>query len=104
MRTPISSSSAASGSPRTYVPSSQAESDVQRFTELLEALSTTTGERPVPVGPHNEHIPLPREAFEVLLQVFEAIKQGLAIHVAPSTLNLRHRKPPTTSAFLVPRW
>lgn len=88
MSTPTSSRSAASGSPRTYLPSPETEPDVQRFTELLESLSTATSERPALIGPHNEQIPLPREAFEVLLQVFEAMKQGLAIHVAPLNAQL----------------
>ena len=88
MSTPISSRTAASGSPRTYVPSAETESDLQRFTELLESLATATSERPALVGPRNEQIPLPQEAFEVLLQVFEAMNQGLAIHVAPLNAQL----------------
>lgn len=79
---------AASGDARTYVPSPEAESVTQQFTEMLEALDTTTSERPALVGPHNEQIPLPREAFEVLLQVFEAMNQGLAIQVAPLSARL----------------
>lgn len=79
---------AASGDARTYAPSPEAESVTQQFTEMLEALDTTTSERPALVGPHNEQIPLPREAFEVLLQVFEAMNQGLAIQVAPLSARL----------------
>ncbi|OYO24513.1 DNA-binding protein [Enemella dayhoffiae] len=45
-------------------------------------------DRPALVGPHNEKIPLPREAFEVLLQVHQAMKRGLAIHVAPLNAQL----------------
>lgn len=88
MSTPTTSRSGASGSARTYVPTPETESDAQRFTELLESLSTAASDRPALVGPHNELIPLPQEAFEVLRQVFEAMKQGLAIHVAPLNAQL----------------
>lgn len=88
MATPTSSRLAASSRPRTYLPTPETGSDVQRFTDQLEALSTATGVRPALVGPHNEQIPLPQEAFEVLLQVFEAMNQGLAIHVAPLNAQL----------------
>src|SRR5699024_2617969 len=69
------SRSAAARNARTYVPSSVDESEAQRFSEILESLASTTSERPALVGPHNEEIPLPREAFAVLVQVFEAMKQ-----------------------------
>src|SRR5699024_178976 len=82
------SRSAAARNARTYVPSSVDESEAQRFSEILESLASTTSERPALVGPHNEEIPLPREAFAVLVQVFEAMKQGLAIHVAPLNAQL----------------
>src|SRR5690625_2429660 len=82
------SRSAAARNARTYVPSSVDESEAQRFSEVLESLASTTSERPALVGPHNEEIPLPREAFAVLVQVFEAMKQGLAIHVAPLNAQL----------------
>src|SRR5699024_11042379 len=45
-------------------------------------------ERPALVCPPNEEIPLPREALAVLVQVFESMKQGLAIHVAPLNAQL----------------
>lgn len=80
--------SAAARRARTYVPSSVDESEAQRFSEVLESLASTTSERPALVGPHNEEIPLPAEAFDVLVQVFEAMKQGLAIHVAPLNAQL----------------
>lgn len=88
MTAPSTSRSAAAGSSRTYLPSSETESETQKFTELLESLASATNERPALVGPHNEQIPLPKEAFEVLVQVFEAMKQGLAIHVAPLNAQL----------------
>ncbi|QOR70990.1 helix-turn-helix domain-containing protein [Ruania alkalisoli] len=77
-----------SGSPRTYVPSSETESVTEKFAEQLEAMAAATTERPALIGPHNEEIPLPREAFEILLQVYEAMKHGLAIHVAPLNAQL----------------
>lgn len=77
-----------SGGPKTYVPSPETESDTEKFAELLEALATATTDRPALIGPHNEQIPLPREAFEVLRQVYEAMKRGLAIHVAPLNAQL----------------
>lgn len=80
--------SAAERRARTYVPSSVDESEAQRFSELLETLASATSERPALVGPHNEEIPLPEVAFDVLVQVFEAMKQGLAIHVAPLNAQL----------------
>lgn len=70
------------------MPSSVDESEAQRFSEILESLASATNDRPALVGPHNEEIPLPKEAFEVLVQVFEAMKQGLAIHVAPLNAQL----------------
>lgn len=79
---------AAARTARTYVPSSLDESEAQRFSEVLESLASTTSERPALVGPHNEEIPLPKEAFEVLVQVYESMKQGLAIHVAPLNAQL----------------
>lgn len=88
MTTPTPSRSAASGSSRTYLPTPETESEVQRFAELLESLSTAASERPALVGPHNEQIPLPPEAFEVLRQVFDAMNKGLAIHVAPLNAQL----------------
>lgn len=88
MATTTPSRPAGAGGPRTYVPSPETESDTERFAGLLEALATATSERPALVGPHNEQIPLPREAFEVLLQVYEAMKRGLAIHVAPLNAQL----------------
>lgn len=88
MSTGIPSRSTNSGSPRTYVPSPETESDTEKFADLLEALATAPTERPALVGPHNELIPLPREAFEVLLQVYAAMKHGLAIHVAPLNAQL----------------
>ena len=84
----VTVASTALGKPRTYVPSPETESDTERFAELLEELMTDTAERPALVGPHNEQIPLPREAFEVLVQVYEAMKHGLAVHVAPLNAQL----------------
>lgn len=84
---PTSRTSAA-GSPRTYLPTPEAEIDAQKFSELLATLATATADRPALVGPHNEQIPLPKEAFDVLVQVFEAMKQGLAIQVAPLNAQL----------------
>ena len=40
------------------------------------------------VGPQGETIPVPEEAFEVLVQVVEAMRQGMAIHVAPLNTQL----------------
>ncbi|OYN97097.1 excisionase family DNA binding protein [Propionibacteriaceae bacterium ES.041] len=79
---------ARSAGPRTYLPSPESESATEEFAEVLEALATASAARPALVGPHNEQIPLPREAFEVLLQVYEAMKRGLAIHVAPLNAQL----------------
>lgn len=76
------------GGPRTYLPSAESESATEEFAGVLEALATASTVRPALVGPHNEQIPLPREAFEVLLQVYEAMKRGLAIHVAPLNAQL----------------
>ncbi len=80
--------SVAAGRPRTYLPSKEAESVAQKFTELLDSLSAASSDRPALVGPHNEQIPLPREAFDVLVQVLEAMRQGQAIHVAPLNAQL----------------
>jgi excisionase family DNA binding protein len=88
MTAPTTSRSAAAGSSRTYLPTPEAESDAQRFSDLLAALATATTDRPALVGPHNEQIPLPKEVFEVLVQVLEAMKQGLAIQVAPLNAQL----------------
>jgi excisionase family DNA binding protein len=88
MSTSTSSRSAAGSRSKTYLPSPEAESDAQKFAELLESLAAAPSERPALVGPHNEQIPLPREAFDVLVQVFDAMKQGLAIHVAPLNAQL----------------
>src|ERR1700743_3481075 len=79
---------AAAGDSRPYLPSPETESETQKFTEFLESLATATSERPALVGPHNEEIPLPQEAFDVLLQVYEAMRRGLAIHVAPLNAQL----------------
>lgn len=81
-------SRAAAGDSRTYLPSPETESETQKFTAFLESLATAPSERPALVGPHNEEIPLPREAFDVLLQVYEAMRRGLAIHVAPLNAQL----------------
>lgn len=88
MGTPTSSRSAAGGRSKTYLPSPETESDAQKFWELLDSLTEAPSERPALVGPHGEQIPLPREAFDVLVQVLEAMKQGLAIHVAPLNAQL----------------
>ena len=79
---------AAAGDSRTYLPSPETESETQKFTAFLESLATATSERPALVGSHNEEIPLPQEAFDVLLQVYEAMRRGLAIHVAPLNAQL----------------
>lgn len=81
-------SRAAAGDSRTYLPSPETESETQKFTEFLESLATAPSERPALVGAHNEEIPLPQEAFDVLLQVYEAMRRGLAIHVAPLNAQL----------------
>ena len=81
-------SRSAAGDSRTYLPSAETESETKRFTEFLESLATASSVRPALVGPHNEEIPLPREAFDVLLQVYEAMRRGLAIHVAPLNAQL----------------
>ncbi len=51
-------------------------------------MDAASNERPALVGPHNEQIPLPHDVFEVLLQVVEAMNQGLAIHVSPLNAQL----------------
>lgn len=83
-----SSRAAASGDSRTYLPSPGSESETQQFTKFLESLATAPGQRPALVGPHNEQIPLPKEAFDVLVQVYEAMQRGLAIQVAPLNAQL----------------
>lgn len=70
------------------MPSPETESDTEKFAEVLKELATATSQRPALIGPHNEQIPLPREAFEVLLQVYQAMEHGLAIHVAPLNAQL----------------
>lgn len=87
MSSPATPRSAA-GDSRTYLPSPETETETKKFTEFLESLATAPSERPALVGPHNEEIPLPREAFDVLLQVYEAMRRGLAIHVAPLNAQL----------------
>jgi len=87
MSSPTSARAAARDS-RTYLPSPETESETQRFTAFLESLATAPSERPALVGPHNEQIPLPKEAFDVLVQVYEAMRRGLAIHVAPLNAQL----------------
>lgn len=78
----------ATRSARTYVPSSAAEADAQRFAEVLDSMAAAPGRRPALVGPHNEQIPLPPDAFEVLVQVAEAMRRGLAVQVAPLNAQL----------------
>lgn len=88
MSTPATSRAKAAGSPKTYLPTPESETETRKFTELLESLATAPSKRPALVGPHGEEIELPKEAFEVLVQVYEAMKQGLAIHVAPLNAQL----------------
>ncbi len=88
MSTPAASRAKAAGNPKTYLPTPESESETRKFTELLETLQTAPSKRPALVGPHNEEIELPKEAFEVLVQVYEAMRQGLAIHVAPLNAQL----------------
>lgn len=88
MSTPATSRAKAAGSPKTYLPTPESESVTRKFTEVLETLATAPSKRPALIGPHNEEIELPKEAFEVLVQVYEAMRQGLAIHVAPLNAQL----------------
>ncbi|NYI71349.1 excisionase family DNA binding protein [Naumannella cuiyingiana] len=88
MGTPTPRRSTTVRGPKTYVPSPESESAIEKFAAQLEALTEASADRPALIGPHNELIPLPPEAFEVLAQVYEAMKRGLAIHVAPLNAQL----------------
>lgn len=88
MATSGGSRSAVTSGSRTYFPSPEEESTAEQFSKVLDSLASASSERPALIGPHNEQIPIPREAFEVLVQVVEAMRKGQGIHVAPLNAQL----------------
>lgn len=55
----------------------------ESLSAWVAALSRSTGETAVLIGPDGSRLPLPVEVFEVLRDVVTALSQGLAITVAP---------------------
>lgn len=64
--------------PRVALP----PSDLEGMLDLGDFLNTVNGPAAL-VGPDGQTVALPREAFEVLRQVAEAMRDGKAITVAP---------------------
>lgn len=58
------------------------------------------------LGPDGQTVPLPMEAYQVLVKVAESMRAGKAIMVAPldQRLTTPLRRPPISSASAGPPW
>ncbi len=76
----------------TYMPPAAGEG-VARVYDFMAAHEAKRGERPpaqyfLSGSEHGDQVELPREVYELLLQVVSAMRQGLAVTIAPRSQTL----------------
>lgn len=74
---------AASSGARTYVATGSDEEVYRAFAQALTAVAETTQHRPALVAADGTEVPLPRELYDVLFQVTQALQAGMGVNVAP---------------------
>ena len=75
----------------TYLPSG--DEQAAKVYDFLAAHEAARGERPVPQyflsgAETGDQVALPREVYEVVLKVVDAMRRGLAVSVAPQSQRL----------------